>query len=137
MSTIQSVNINCAEIELLDSGIIKLIYKPDYEVELSDAKEVEQTLIDLTHGGDIYCLMDTTGRLGGYTQEAQVYIAKNAPIVKEGKMKCSAVIIDNLPSRIFTKFFSKIFKPKFKIKVFSNQSAAMEWLLSEIDKKTK
>ena len=51
-------NIDCAEISLIESGVVLLKYKPDYEVDLQDVIEVEKAFIDLTNSGDIYCLMD-------------------------------------------------------------------------------
>lgn len=132
MSPNKSFSINCAEIELLDDGIILLNYKSSYPVELKDVKEVESALVSFSEGGDIYCLMDTSNRFSNFSNEAQNYLSKEASIVKEGKLKCSAVVIDNVANRLLIKFFSRVFKPKFKMKVFSNQKSALEWLRSEL-----
>ena len=121
-------NIDCAEISLIESGVVLLKYKPDYEVDLRDVIEVEKAFIELTNSGDIYCLMDTSGRFNNYTNEAQKFLSKEASIVKNNKIKGSAVIIDNLPNRILAQFFSKIFKPNFPMKIFSNQKDGLVWL---------
>lgn len=120
--------IDSAEIALLDSGIIVLKYKPDYEVELEDVKQVEQALIELSSNGDIYCLMDTSGRFNSFSNEAQKFLSREASIVENKKLKGSALIIDNLPNRLLVKFFSSLFKPKFPIKIFSNQEEGLIWL---------
>lgn len=132
MAAVKSVQITCANIHLHDTGIIELKYHPDREVELMDAIQVESVFLEFSEGKGIYCLMDTTGRLAGYTKEAQTFLAKEASIVKSKQMKCSAVIIDNLPSRMLTSFFMKLFKPKYKVKTFANEEDATSWLKSEI-----
>ena len=126
----KEVNIECADIRLLDSGIILLKYKPDFEIELKDVKEVEKVFIELSEKGNIYCLMDTSGGFNNFTNEAQQFLSKEASIVKQNKIKGSAVVIDNLPNRLLIKFFAKFFKPKFPMKVFSNQEDGLEWLES-------
>ena len=128
MLVTRELNITCAEIALLDSGIIVLQYKPDYEVELEDVKQVEQAFIELSSNGDIYCLMDTSGRFNNYTNEAQKFLSKEASIVQNKKIKGSAVVIDNLPNRLLAQFFSKFFKPEFPMKIFSNQDGGKVWL---------
>lgn len=127
------VEIECAQIERLDDGIILIKYRNDYEIELDDVKVVEKVLIDISNGEDFYCIVDTSGRFNNYTNEAQKFLSKEASIVKEGKMKCSAVLIDNLPQRMVVRFFINFFKPKFKMKVFGDISSAREWLQKEMN----
>lgn len=122
------IKIECAEIELLDSGLILLKYQPDYEVELKDVKEVEQAFIELSSNGDIYCLMDTSGRFNNYSNEAQKFLSKEASIVQNKKIKGSAVVVDNLANRLIAKFFTKFFKPKFPVKIFATQEDGIIWL---------
>ncbi len=125
---LKSLHIDCAVIELLEGGIIRLQYKPDFEIELKHAREVEKAMISIAESRDIYCLMDWLGQYNNFTNEAQKFLSKEASIVQNGQMKCTAVIIDNLPNRILTKFFSKFFKPKFVVKIFSNKEDALAWL---------
>lgn len=127
--------IDCAEFELLSSGILLLTYKREDDITIEDVKLVEEAIIELTQGAMIYCLMDTSGRYLKFTQEAKNYLAKEAKIVQQQKVKCTAVVIDNLPNRIMTNFFLKIFKPKYSLKVFSNSDLAMNWLETELNKR--
>lgn len=129
----KQINIDCASIELLENGIILIMYEPDYEVELKDVKEVEKAFIQLSDSSKIYCLMDTSGRYINFTSEAQKFLSSEASIVQEGKIKASAIIINNLPNRLFAKLFSNFFKPKFPMKIFSNQKDALNWLKSEME----
>jgi hypothetical protein len=131
---LKEIEIDCAVISVLESGIILIKYRSDYEVDLKDVKEVEKSFIRLSEGGDIYCIMDTCGRFNVYTKKAQNFLAKEASLVKEGRIKCSAVVIDNLPYRLITKFFIKFFKPSFQMKIFSNEKEATSWLKREMEK---
>lgn len=135
MNTTNSIKIKCAEIELLDNGIVQLKYQHDYEVELEDVKEVEKVFIQLSEGGAIFCLMDTSGRFNIYSNEAQKFLSKEASIVREEKIKASAVVIDNLANRMIARFFSKFFKPKFAMKIFSNRENAILWLEEKMNKR--
>ncbi len=123
------VEINCSVIELLPSRIIKLRYKPDFEIQLKDVRELETVFVHLAGENDIYCLMDMSGRFNTVTKEAQNFLSKEAAIVTEKKLKASAIVIDNLPNRIITKFFIKFFKPSFKTKIFSKIEQAEAWLI--------
>ena len=78
----KKLNVECSEIALLRSGILILKYKPDYVVELEDVKQVERAFIELSSNGDIYCLMDTSGRFNNYTNEAQKFLSNEASIVQ-------------------------------------------------------
>lgn len=135
MAVIDQINIECAEITLLDSGLILLKYAPDYKVELKDVKEVERVFIELSNNGDIYCIMNTSGRFNNYTNEAQKFLSNDAKIVKQNKIKGSAVVIDNLPNRLLAQFFSRVFKPKFPMKICSSQEEGLAWLNALRNKK--
>lgn len=124
----KKLNVECSEIALLRSGILILKYKADYVVELEDVKQVERAFIELSSNGDIYCLMDTSGRFNNYTNEAQKFLSNEASIVQNKKIKGSAVVIDSLPNRLLAKFFSKFFKPKFPMRIFSTQEEGLAWL---------
>lgn len=101
---------------------------------MKDVKEVEKVFIELSEKGNIYCLMNTSGSYNNFTNEAQQFLPKEASIVKQNKIKGSAVVIDNLPYRLLIRFFTKFFKPKFPMKVFSNQEDGLEWLESLMSK---
>ena len=134
MLVIKELNIKCAEIYLFDSGIILLKYKSDYEIELKDVKEVEKVFLELIDEKGIFCLMDTSDRYYNITKEAQEFLSNEASIVKDKKIKGSAVVINNLPNRLLAQFFSKFFKPKFPMKIFSTQEEGMVWLKELIKK---
>lgn len=124
-----SIKINCGTAKLLDDGIIHLRYTPDYEIDFVDVQELEKVFVELAEGKPMYCLLNTSGQYNNFTQEAQKYLSKEAPIVKSGQMKANAVVIDNLPYRLLAKFFLKFFQPDFDMKIFSKEEEARNWLL--------
>ncbi len=123
-----AIDIYCAEIEMLVNGNILLKYRSDIQIGLKDVKEVEQVLIELSNGSDIYAIVDSTGPYVNITNEAQNFLAQEASIVRNKKMKGSAVVINSLPNRLLVKFFIKLFRPQFPTKIFSNLNSANEWL---------
>lgn len=117
-----------ARLYKFDESIIEIKYTPDYHVELEDVVEVEKAFIELSEGGNIYCLMNNAKQFNQFSQEAQKFLAAEASIVKERKMRASAVILDNLPNRILARFFLTFHKPSFKMKIFGNREDALDWL---------
>ncbi|MDX1349194.1 MAG: hypothetical protein R3279_03040 [Putridiphycobacter sp.] len=127
---VKKVEIYCAEVSILSSNVFLIAYRTDIEIELNHIKELEQTLIDLSNGGDIYTVVDSIGAYINISNEGQNFLAKEASIVIEKKIKASAVLIRNLPNRLVAKFFMVFYKPLFPIKIFAEQSAALSWLES-------
>ena len=76
MSNNEVVHIDSAIIQKMDHSIVQLRYRPDYEIELSDVKEVEKVFVDLFDSEPIHCLMDMTGRYNHITKEAQKHLSK-------------------------------------------------------------
>lgn len=128
MEVLRKIEIDCANIFLIENDITVIRYKNDYHVELKDVKEVEKTFIELNGDKPIYCLMDSSNRFNNYTVEAQQYLSHKASIVKRRQLQCSAVIINNLPHRLLAQFFSKFYKPSFPMKIFSNENEAIDWI---------
>jgi hypothetical protein len=137
MSIHADIQINCATIQQMTDSIVKLQYKPDYEIELSDVKEVEQVFMEIFESEPIHCLMDLTGQYNNITKEAQNYLSKDAIIVKTGQLKSSAVVIDNLPNRLMARFFLKFFRPTFAMKIFAHQNEAFQWLQKRVVEEVK
>lgn len=123
--------IPCARICKISDDLIEINYTADYMVELEDVVEVEKIFIELANNNKIYCLMDNAGQFNQFTQEAQRFLATEASIVKENKMRASAVILDNLPNRILARFFLTFHKPAFKMKIFGKRQDAIDWLVKE------
>jgi hypothetical protein len=120
------IEIECAVIEKLENGIIQISYKSNYRVELEDVKEVEKVYVGFSNGEAIYSLLISNGGFSQFSNEAQKFLAEEASIVS--RIKGSAVVLNNLPFRILTRFFIKFYKPKFPTKIFSEYSDAVQWL---------
>lgn len=118
--------LNCATVENLSQGFIRIIYNKHEMINLEDVKEVEKAYIELSEGEPIYSIMLTAGRSLKFSDEAQKFLANEAEITD--RMHGSAIVLDNLAIRLLTNFFIKVFKPKFPTKMFKSETAALAWL---------
>ena len=138
--TIEKQHITCADIEFISDNIIQVHYKDEHYTELSDVIEMNNLIDDYANGRPIYTIVNNNHKFTTFSKEAQRYLAKDAPIVKNKIMRCSAVIVDNLPSRIIARFLLNFYKPRFHMKIFSDYDKAMAWvqklIVEEEDKST-
>ena len=63
-----------------------------------------------------------------FSPEAQKYLANEAPMVVQNRLLGFAITIDSLPNRMLAKFYIAFFKPTYPVKIFSNETEAMDWL---------
>ncbi len=95
-------------------------------IDLMQAKMITESMQRLAEGKRIPVLID--GR-HNYTwdKDAQEYIAQNS-----GFRIATALITDNAVIRILSNSYSKVFKPSYPLKIFSNEEKAIKWLRSFI-----
>ena len=127
MPTISKIELDSSVIELLEPTLIHIVYKNEYEVELRDVKEVDQAFQELAGDKVVYVIMDTNEKFNTFSPEAQKYLSKGTTLVKKNQLGGFAVIINSLPYRIMVRFYMKMYKPNYKLKVFSKQDEAKVW----------
>lgn len=120
------VKIPCAKIEKLDFNLVRVTYNHEYSIELEDIKELESVYLKLFPDGVIYSIVDTKGRFFNTSTEALKYLANDSKI--NPRLGGSAVIIDNLPTRLIVRFFISTLKPKYPTKICKNEGEAMVWM---------
>ena len=123
------IELPCAYIEVLDSELVHIVYKNEYDVELKDVQEVDATFNKLAKEDKLYVIMDTKGRYNGFSTEAQQYLSKETKLVERGLLGGFAILIDSLAYRMLVKFYMKFYKPNYKLKICSKQEDALKWLL--------
>lgn len=111
-------------------SIIKIVYKDDYEFNISDAKE---SLIELQKAtqGKAFPILKIPGKYSSIDTEARKFISSD-----EG-MRLSvaeAFVTSFLPHRIIGNFYMKINKPVKPTAFFDSEEKAIEWLKQFIDK---
>ena len=124
------IELPCAYIEVLDSELVHIIYKNEYDVELKDVQEVDATFNKIAKEDKLYVVMDTKGRYNGFSTEAQKYLSKETKLVEKDLLGGFAILIDSLAYRMLVKFYMKFYKPNYKLKIFSKHDDAIEWLLN-------
>lgn len=123
------VDLEFVTIERLDSGIIRSYYKYDVTLDIDKSKEVHEVVGKLTEGKAspqlfIACFgMDVTKetREWGACEESNKYTL------------ASAIVCNSMAHRILGNFFIKVQKPVRPTRMFSNEEAATEWLLSFVN----
>jgi len=115
-----------ALLKLLDDNIIYLRYKTDSYFELEDAIEVNTHIFNLAKGKHYSVIVDGRGVFGNITNEARMHYV-NDPKTKNIRL-AEAIILDNLPARIFARFYMKVNKPNNPVKIFSNEIEAEKWI---------
>jgi hypothetical protein len=122
------VQLKCGVIELLPSGIIKVIYKDSFQLELADVLEVEEVFLNLAEANDIYCVTVTTDGPLSFTEEAMDFLAVKAQSTI--KIKGSAIVLKSLANRITARVFIRFHQPIYPTKIFSTEDKATNWLSS-------
>lgn len=120
--------LSCATIKIIEPGLVHIVYKDEYEVELKDVQEVDCAFLEFAKDSTLYVIMDTKGKYNIFSQEAQKYLSKETIMVEKDLLGGFAMIISNLPYRIILRFYMKVYKPNYKLQVFSNQENAKRWI---------
>ncbi len=126
MNTSKSYTIDCNSYE----GIIKIIYKDDYEFNINDAKESIKELHKIT-SNKAFPILKIPGKYSSIDIEARKFISS-----EEG-MKFSlaeAFVTTFLPHRIIGNFYMKINKPVKPTAFFNTEEQAVAWLKQFIEK---
>lgn len=121
-----TIDLNCATIDKLPSGIIRITYKEGLEIKLNDAQQVEKAFYELAEEKHIYSLMMSLGRFIRFSRDAQDYFATKATIISQ--VRASAMVLDSLPVRLIAKFFIRFHKMHYPTRIFSSEKAAHIWL---------
>ena len=128
--------IPCATISKLDHDLIKIVYKDEYQVELEDAKMVDDVFQELSGDEPVRVIMNTSGRYSVFSSEAQNYFSKEGKMVLKNKILAFATVINSLPNRLLVRFYLTFFRPPYPFEVFKNEEEALNYLNSLTNKKS-
>ncbi|NOQ72588.1 MAG: hypothetical protein GQ574_11330 [Crocinitomix sp.] len=120
------------KITISDENLIHLMYPPDIDFGLKQAKRVDKVIIEQLGSENYSLIVDLTDSFGSMTKEAQKFFAQDAPSIPQ--ITASAIIVNNLPIRILAKFYLNFFKPRYPTKIFPSLEPAKIWLNSIEDK---
>jgi hypothetical protein len=107
-------------------GYIYLRYKNFSVVDLEEAKQHAEIVIELCDGSCMPFILDGLNADAKFTQEARVFFTTHEPLLKV--RKAQAYLVNTLANRMLFKFFIKFHKPKGPIKMFTNLRDAEAWV---------
>ncbi len=119
------IELDFASIELLPSGICRLVFYDGIELKESDVKILHQQFIQLFKGVP-RPIMIVTGRNSLATQGARDYSAKQMNEIRLAE----AYVCETVYHRILVNLYYTLSRPKKPLKVFDNETDAENWLLS-------
>jgi len=107
-----------------EDGIMRQVALPGSEHTLDDAKENVEISAKIIKGKKVPGLVDIR-EVKSASREARMHYAgdENAKV-----LNAVAILIDSPVSRILGNFFIGLNKAPFPCKLFSSESAAIEWL---------
>ena len=121
----QIIELDKAFIELLEGNVVLLKFKEDGIFELRDAIEANKAIYSIVKGKPFLSLVDARV-YGSISADAREFFAKDT-LTKDIKV-AEAIVIDNLPSRLFAKFYIRLSRPANPVKIFSDINVAELWL---------
>ena len=121
----QTIELEKAFIELLEGNVALLKFKEDVVFELRDAIETNKVIYSLVKGKPFLSLVDAR-IYGSISTDARDFFAKDR-LTKDIRI-AEAIVINNLPSRLFAKFYARLSRSTNPIKIFSDIDDAKLWL---------
>ena len=112
-------------IEILNGNIVQLKFKNDVAFDLRDAIETNKAIYSLIKGKPFLSLVDARV-YGSISADARDFFAKDF-LTKDIRI-AEAIVINNLPTRLFAKFYIKVSRPANVVKIFSDIEDAKLWL---------
>lgn len=122
MGTEKVIQLDSATISIGSDGIIRISIKEDFEVELHDAQEMYR-VIDENTGGAENLIFVKPGIGSTVSRDVRDFIRR-----KPSVSIAEAILVDNLAHRLMVNFITKFHRPDKKVKVFSSEEKAVDWL---------
>jgi hypothetical protein len=121
---IQSIELRTAKIFVREDEIICVEIKDDVDIELADAIEHFETVKKISDGRKRLVLV-YSGKGATITKEVRDF--SSTPEAAEPTL-AQAIVVNNLASRIVANFYIQFNKPYQPVKLFTDESVAIEWL---------
>lgn len=124
----ESIELEKAALELLDGNILCIRYKDGFEIDLEDAKEIDQTQFDMSGGKKIRLLVDIYKVSNSVTKEAKNYFNNKGKMLRV--TLAVAILQVDKQRNLKTSLLAEILRPLYPTKSFESKDRAMEWLRS-------
>ncbi len=121
----ESIDLDTAVIQRYSEKILITRYKNGATVHLEDAIEIDETHFELSHGLEVFTIVDMGGIENKVSKRAQEYFTKKGKMIP--KIKAVALIIDGIGNRLMSRFYMQLYKPYYPTKIFSSRKRAIDW----------
>lgn len=127
LNYIKSIELPKAFLHLIDEGFVLLVFKDNVILEIDDAKEIDQLIVDKLVGDHPFvALVDARDISSSITPEAREFFT-NDPLVLQIR-KAQALVVNNLSTKLLANFYMKFHKHNSPVKVFSDYTKAEIWV---------
>ena len=113
----------------IEDGIIHAIFKPEV-LDLEAAKECVKLRLELSEGLTYPFMADGRG-VQNITKEARDYFASDIGV---RGVAASALLTESVAGKFIGNFFLQINKPKVPVRLFTNDTDAVNWLKNFVKK---
>ncbi len=121
---------NKFKVESLGNSIMRVTVCDDIELEIQDAKDMRNMLVNLSSNEKYCVLLDATNPFT-VSPEARALIAGKE---FSSERIAAAFVITSLANMLIGNFFIKVNKPSSPTKIFSTEENAFQWLKAEVVK---
>ncbi|MEO6306249.1 MAG: hypothetical protein ABIP51_24080 [Bacteroidia bacterium] len=118
-----SLSTSICKMELKSNDIVYIYTFEDAEIEIPEIDELNKNVRSLVSDRPYYLIV-FPGVGSTSSHEARKYAAK----LKDKNVVAEAIVLNNLAIRLLANFYMTVNRPKQKIKLFSNESAALAWI---------
>ena len=122
----ESRELTCATLWKLNNEIILARYKDGTDLDIEDAVEVRDALIEVAGGRKFLGLVDARNMGGTLARKASDYLAKDAKL--NALMMAQALVVNNLALILIARFYILMSNPISEAKIFRSLEEALDWL---------
>lgn len=119
------IELKTATIELDESGFLWTRFKNDIELELENAREHKDAILQLCEGKARPFINDGTKVFGSISPEAKEFLAKDKEI--QALRLSQAFIVDTLATRMIARVFVRFNKPANPTHITGSREDAINW----------
>ena len=124
--TISIFELQTCNAKLIDGQFVKITFLGDEKYTVNDLAYITDTILEFMDGVKFVSLIDFSRYFGTFSLDVKQFLANHKGLEKFKYQE--AFVIRKLGMRIQANFYFKI-NPSMRIKVFSNEDKAIEWLL--------
>jgi hypothetical protein len=124
IAIVEHVALDCADIYLLESGMIRYEFREAYMVDVKDIQEMSATRSRMA-GQTKRKILILTSRYMSITPQGRAY---NVNEHRKKHTLAEAYVITNLATRIAANFYHLFNRPPIPVKMFKTEQEALKWL---------